>query len=426
MKTIEPRLPGGFRDYPPKEAAARARMFQITEEVFKKFNFQILDTSRIERAEVLTGGDSEFDKQIFYIGERNVSDPLALRFDLTVPLARFVAANYSDLPHPFRRYQIGSVWRAEQPQAGRFREFTQCDADIVGASGPTADAEILALACELLKELGLEFTLRINSRPLLNALLGLGGIGELRIPAALRAIDKLEKVGEKEVAEELKELGGDAKKILSWIKASRLEDLPGEVSNLVGELAKTVDLLSAFGVPDSAWRFDLSIARGLGYYTGIVFETTLDEAPEFGSVLSGGRYDGLTSKFGPLNLPAVGMSLGADRLFAAMSKIGKMGEISSDSVVVLNFDLTCTPVSAEITGALRSADLKAELYAGEEKNLGGQINYALKAGARVAIICGGEEAAKGVVQVKDLKERKQKEVPMGEVVAEVRKILTQS
>ena len=357
MKTIEPRLPGGFRDYPPKEAAARARMFQITEEVFKKFNFQILDTSRIERAEVLTGGDSEFDKQIFYIGERNASDPLALRFDLTVPLARFVAANYSDLPHPFRRYQIGSVWRAEQPQAGRFREFTQCDADIVGASGSTADAEILALACELLKELGLEFTLRINSRPLLNALLGLGGIGELRIPVALRAIDKLEKVGEKEVAKELEELGGDAKKILGWIKTVRLEDLPGEVSNLVGKLAKTIDLLSAFGIPDSAWRFDLSIARGLGYYTGIVFETTLDEAPEFGSVLSGGRYDGLTSKFGPLDLPAVGMSLGADRLFAALTKIGKIEEFSTNSVVVLNFDTKSELVCAEIKGALRASGL---------------------------------------------------------------------
>lgn len=426
MKTIEPRLPGGFRDYPPKEAAARARVFQVAEETFKKFNFQLLDTSRIERAEVLTGGDAEFDKQIFYIGERNAADPLALRFDLTVPLARFAAANYSDLPHPFRRYQIGSVWRAEQPQAGRFREFTQCDADIVGASGAAADAEILALACDLLKNLGLEFTLKINSRPLLNSLLGLGGIGELRIPAALRAIDKLEKAGEEEVAKELKELGGDSQKILGWIKASRLEDLPGEVSNLVEDLAKVTDILAALGVPDSAWRFDFSIARGLGYYTGIVFETSLDEAPEFGSVLSGGRYDGLTAKFGPLNLPAVGMSLGADRLFAAMNKIGKVSEANSDAVVVLNFDSKSALVCAEIAGGLRTAGLKAELYAGEETGLGGQLNYALKAGARAVVICGGEEAAKGVAQIKDLKERKQKEVPMGEVVEEVKKILTRS
>lgn len=429
-------MAGGFRDYGPEEAEARGRMFDSIKRMFELFGFVPIETPAVEREETLTGGDPNFTKQIFRIAERNEKDPLALRPDLTIPLARFVAQNQSKLPWPFKRYQIGLVWRAEQPQAGRYREFVQCDADIVGSSRVSSDAEILALAYETLAALGIpKFVIRVNSRKILNGLAELARFPSGKILDVLRAIDKLDKQGWSAVERELAKLGGDVKfvkKILDIRDASPkkmlasartlLEDSWDAVQG-ISDLEKIADMLGAFNVPQKAWRVDFSIARSLGYYTGMVFEVMLESAPQIGSVCGGGRFDGLVGRFSPMSAPAVGFSVGIDRLYKACEKLGISKAKTAGGIIVLNFEPECETYCVEIVTNLRKAGIRAQLYFGNEETLKGQLVYAVKNNFGIVVIAGSDEEKKGVVQVRNLADRAQFEVSRAELARRISKLL---
>lgn len=419
-KLIKPELASGFRDYLPEEMIPRQEMMDTIRTVFESFGFAPLDTPSIEREEILTGGDAEFDKQIFRIAsnkkeEKGEMSDLALRFDLTVPLARVVSAN-QELNKPFKRYQIGKVFRAESSQMGRYREFTQCDADIVGSDSPMADAEVIALVYETLIALGIaDFTVKINDRRFLNDVFLKAGVPAERFAAVLRIIDKLDKIGGKGVEKQLSELLGErvAEKVLSGLK-----DISSESFD---KLSKD---LSSLGIPESNWEIDPNIARGLGYYTGIVFETILNEMPEIGSVCSGGRYDGLVERFSKDGVPAVGMSVGIDRLFAALERLGKIKkQKTAADVLVLNLDASCEERVQKTASDLRKAGIKTEIYFGKENTFKGQLAYAVSREYPVVVIIGPKELAKNMAQVKGMKAREQKEVGFDSVVETVKGII---
>ncbi len=438
---IDPKLPTGFKDYLPEEARAREKILGKIKEQFELFGFAPLETPGLEREEVLTGGDENFKKQIFKAGLPGMKEKLALRFDLTVPLARVAAAYPNAIQKPFKRYQIGEVWRGERPQAGRFREFLQCDADIVGAPGVLADAEIVNLIYRVMGSLGFRnFLIRLNDRKLLNGLAAYAGFPAKKVPDVLRAIDKLDKLGWGEVKKELTEKSGAnlgkssieaVKRFLDIESGSKgaLSDVKKlfagskEAQEGIDELIALQRALLALGVPEKNWTIDFSVARGLGYYTGPVFETVLPEALQFGSVMSGGRYDGLIGRFGGVNVPATGVSVGLDRLFAAMKGLRMIGDGGEAGVLVLNFDPAATEVCLGVLSDLRDAGVTAEIYLGNEKTLTGQLAYAVKRDYPVAVILGGAEMQKGVAQVKDLRRRDQKTMALGSVPAHVQVLL---
>lgn len=437
MKKISTKPASGFRDYLPNEMMPRQKMLDTVRTVFERFGFAPIDTPAIEREEVLTGGDPNFKKEIFRTNKEKGDSPLALRFDLTVPLARVMAEHKSDIKKPFKRYHIGKVWRGERPQAGRYREFMQCDADIVGSSSMMADAEIIALIDTVLQSLGIsKFTIRINNRKILEGLIEHLKVPKKKTSAVLRSVDKLEKQGRAAVMKELLKEGLEkeqAEKIVSFLefRGKTAEDtlafaektLGPKAREGVGELSEITKHLAALDVPRERWKIDLSIARGLGYYTGSVFEAVLDDAREFGSVFGGGRYDGLVGKFSNDAVPAVGASAGIDRLFAALETSGGVTkEGGAAKVLVLNFDPSAGEYVQRVASVLRANEVSTELYLGNEATLKGQLAYALQKEIPVVVIAGGEEMEKNVVQVKDLKERKQEEVSFGEIVFSVKNI----
>jgi len=439
MKIIEPRLPKGFRDYMPEEEAARQKMFEIIRSVFERFGFLPLDTPAIEHKDTLTGDDSGFDMHIFTAGINDNKEKLALRFDLTVPLARVVAEHQNEIQKPFKRYQIGKVWRGENPQAGRYREFVQCDGDIVGTSSIIADAEIISLIYEMLKALGItNFLIRINNRKLLNALVTYVGFSEKQLPAVLRIIDKLDKQGWGSVQKELKEDVSfseaqieKVKKFLE-IKSLNKEEALDIINAMLGkesdegviELRDCRRYLEVFGVPKDAWEFDFSIARGLGYYTGIVFESILKDLPELGSVMSGGRYDNLVSRFSSQTIPATGVSLGIDRLFAGLKKLGYLDtQKSLSKILILNFDEDSEDACIKALQKIRKENISAEIYLGNERAMKGQLAYALKREIPFVLIIGSDERKKGIAQFKDLQERTQKEIKLSSIGKDIKKHL---
>ncbi|MGC9610840.1 MAG: histidine--tRNA ligase [Minisyncoccia bacterium] len=427
---IEPNLASGFRDYLPSDAAAREWMVEAIKKTFRRFGFASLETPGVEREEILTGGDPNFKKQIFKLTLGGQDEKTALRFDLTVPLARVMAAYQNELPKPFRRYQIGNVWRGERAQAGRFREFMQFDADIVGAPGVGADAEIISLMYETLSALGLKkFSIRVNNRKILNNLSDCAGFPKNKTENVLRIIDKLDKEGwkgvEKEliseglkkeslrVVKQLIELKGESGKVLKEAE-KKFGDFK-EVLSGVKELEDLAKNIKALGVPDKNWLIDFSVARGLGYYTGPVFEAILLDYPEIGSVASGGRYDNLISRFSSNNVSAVGFSVGVDRLFTAMKKLNLMPKIVAANVLILNFDEKAEITGEKIATELRRKGIATEIYLGEEKMLKGQLAYAVKNEYPFVLIIGSDEISKGVVQVKNMKERTQESIPMEDI-----------
>jgi len=444
QKSIKPELAGGFRDYLPAQATERNAMFTTLKNAFERFGFVPLETPGVERYEVLTGGDKDFDKQLYRLvsGDGEKTENLALRFDLTVPLARVVAANASTLALPFKRYQIGSVWRGERQQAGRYKEFMQCDVDIVGSKRMEADAEIVALLYTVMKELGVEeFLIRVNNRKLLNALPAYAKFDKKFIADVLRALDKYDKQGFEEVKKELssKPISLDATAIKAIetfinIKGKDASDTLNKLEKAfdgildategIGELKQILQNLKALGVPKEAWEIDVSVARGLSYYTGPVFETFVKGFEDIGSVASGGRYDGLMERFGAGEIPAVGVSVGIDRLYAVLQEKNKQqtGSVSAD-VLVLNFNDTCVSDVQRLVGQLRANKISAELYVGQEKSLKGQISYGVKKGFGALCIIGDDEKKREVVQIKNIASRQQKEVMFDDVVAEVKKLL---
>ena len=439
---IQPRLGAGIRDYLPQDMIPRQKMLDIIRRTFELFGFVPLDTPGLELEEVLTGGDPNFRMNIFQAGLRNSEDQsLALRFDLTVPLARVVAQYGSQIEKPFKRYQVGKVWRGEKPQAGRFREFIQFDADTVGSSRMSADAEIIALMCATMQALGFKnFLIRVNNRKVLNGLAQYIGFDESKTPDVLRTIDKMDKNGWEGVSADLAgnlsfteadlDKMGEFLSLMSEDPETLLEDLRVLMANSptalegVAELQEIGRSLSALQVPLEKWVIDLSVARGLGYYTGPVFETVLTDLPSIGSVFSGGRYDDLVARFGTANLPATGASVGVDRLFAAMEQLGIVKQEKTVSqVLVLNFDPNCEDVAQKAVATLRDSSIPSEIYLGKELTLRGQLAYAVRQELRAVVIIGSKEKETSTLQVKDMGARNQETTNLSELSSVVKRIL---
>ena len=420
---IDPKLPGGFRDYGPREARIKQRILDTARSVFELFGFEPLETPAVELTETVTGGEGDAQKIIYNVTssrqqEEKSKEKLSLRFDLTVPLARFVAAN-PDIPKPFKRYQIGNVWRGERQQAGRYREFTQADVDIVGMSSPDADSEIIAIIDATLKNLGIDnFLIKINDRAILNTLSSFAGFPKEKLWDALRIIDKKDKIGRDGVCKELesefrKEV---AKKIGEFVEDEKKDR---EGSENIKEIMKNLDEL---GIEKKNWKFDPSLVRGLSYYTGTVFEAILTDAPEIGSVFGGGRYDDLVMRFTGQPIPAVGASLGVDRLLAALEKLGKLATKKTTlGVLILNFTENMKPEYLALARELRAAKINTSLYLGEDKAFQAQLSYAVKKETPYVIMYGEEEKNKNVVAVKNLNTRVQNEVPREKIVEYLKK-----
>ena len=419
MDKIKPRTLSGFMELQPDKQVQMDKMRAVLAETYARYGFTPLDTPAIEAAEVLLAkGGGETEKQIYRF-TKGESD-LALRFDLTVPLAKYVAANYGQLTFPFRRYQIGKVWRGERAQRGRFREFYQADIDIIGdgALDILNEAEIPAIIYDTFTRLGLHrFRIRVNNRKVLNGFFTILGLSE-QAGDVLRTIDKLDKIGADKVRELLTDTCGvtaeQADEILRFIacpgtsadKLAFLEQYRGRNETFdtgLDELRTVVGYLPAFGVPEENFELDLTIARGLDYYTGTVYETVLLDHPEVGSICSGGRYDDLAGYYTNKSLPGVGISIGLTRLFYILQEQNMI----SDAVLTAPADVLILPMTDDLSAAvslasmLRAGGLRVQLYS-EKKKFQAKIGYADKLGIPFVIFLGEDEIAQNVCALKNM------------------------
>ncbi len=439
MEKIRPRTLSGFMELLPGPQSQMDAVMDVLRETYALFGFVNIDTPILEASEVLLAkGGGETEKQIYRF-EKGDTD-LSMRFDLTVPLAKYVAMNYGQLAFPFRRCQIGKVYRGERAQRGRFREFYQADVDVIGDGSldPSNEAEMVAVICETFRRLGLgRFVIRMNNRRFLNGLFEYLGLKE-QSAAVLGAIDKLEKIGREKVLELLCALEGvtpeSAGQLLDIVSAedpeAMLDSLGGKSEALdrgIGELRQVTGLLPAFGVPADKWRLDLTIARGLDYYTGTVYETTLLDYPEVGSVCSGGRYDDLAGYYTDKKLPGVGVSIGVSRLFFILQDQGLLREEAAkppcDALVIPMGDVLDAAVAAST--ALRSAGVRTQLYM-EPKKVKAKFAYADKLGVPYAVIVGEEEKLNGTVALKNLRSGAQETMTAAEAAAIIRRELPQA
>lgn len=492
----KPRVFRGLRDLLPGEASARQGVIDTIRRVYELYGFAPLETPAIEYLDVLSGtGGQDIQESIFTVHnpdrDRDPGDePLGLRFDLTVPLAR-VISQYNDLPRPFRRYQVSPVWRADKPDRGRFREFLQFDIDSVGAPSSEADVEIIAAMCDALSALNVgRFKVRFSSRKILNLLLKFAEVPtefEIKVrvksgpasytyehqkrPAAdvFRVLDKLDRVGLDKVrleltsgytdesGDEIPGLGmvqGQVDKIEQFLSIASdrrkevLEELYGTFASVKGAaaeidvLARMSEQLASLGYQDDRVGIDLSVARGLAYYTGPVFEAVLGDAPEFGSVFGGGRYDDLVQRFLGESIPATGASIGVDRLLAALVHLGRVElQKTPSKVLVTTFDRSLTDDYLAMNYELRRAGIPCEMYLGSSGKIGKQMKYADALGIPVVVMYGEDEKAKGRVTLKDMVEGRQRsaqiadrsewissrpgqiEVPRDDLVAAVQRML---
>ena len=418
MEKVTPRILPGFMELLPADQILFNDMYDKIREVYESFGFLPLDTPVIELSEVLlakAGGETE--KQIYRFQKGD--NDLSLRFDLTVPLARYVAQHQNDLVFPFKRYQMSKVYRGERPQKGRFREFYQCDIDIIGGDDLDIlyDAEMPAVIYHVFKKLGIgDFTIRINNRKVLGGFFASLGLSD-KIEEILRIIDKIEKIGKDKVIEELVKIGvpeestgkiidfitisGDRKQMLESLRALGVED---EAFTLgVNELETVSDAMLMFGMPEENFRIDLSIARGLDYYTGTVYETTINGHPEFGSVCSGGRYDNLTGYYTDKKLPGIGISIGLTRLFSQLRDNGliapKTGSMAK--VLVIPMDKDVLPYAVKTANTFRANGISSDVYYGT-KGMKQKMKYAARMGVAYAAIIGTDEATSGVLALKDM------------------------
>jgi histidyl-tRNA synthetase len=394
---IEPRLLKGFKDYGPTEQLARQQMFAKIQSVFERFGFLPLSTPVLEYKEILMGKYGE-DEKLIYSFKDNGDRDVAMRYDLTVSLARYVAQNQGQLTFPFKRYQIGPVWRADNPQKGRLREFYQCDVDAVGTDSSLADAEVITSLCKALEAVGVtNYRVRLNDRIVFKDF----------SPATVRAIDKIDKIGLEGIVAEMETNGVSAEEIE---KAKALVGGSGNTPERVNEIIK---LLAASKLAGKV-EFDASIARGLDYYTGTVFEIYLTDKPEYGSICSGGRYDNLVDQFSNQSLPAVGGSIGIDRLIQALTETGSMETVQPIRALILNQNEVLQNNYMQLAADLRSAGVNVELYYTTAK-LDKQFKYAENKGIPYAIIIGETEAKDGTVQLKDLAKREQETIKIDEL-----------
>jgi histidyl-tRNA synthetase len=440
-KLIEPRTLKGFRDYPPKLMIPRERVLETARRVYRSYGYAPIDTPALEYAEVLLGkGGEESDRLVYRFRDHGDRD-VAMRFDLTVPFARFAAEYVPQLGTPFRRYAMGPVWRGENTSAGRYREFWQCDFDTIGTKDNAADIEVALVISDLFAALEIDrFEVRVNNRLVLNGLLESLGLGEKAVPL-LRSLDKLGKIGPEKVGDEMvREAGVTAEQARRVLSLTVMQGTNTEVLDQVERefgsndrtaegvrrLRELVAVCGAAGVPDGRVKIDLSIARGLDYYTGTIYETFLLDLPEIGSVCSGGRYDNLASLYTKQVLPGVGASLGVDRLLAAMEELKHpwmSGASTPAQVLVLQFDAARLGDYQRVARELRSAGIATEIYP-EAKKLKAQFEYADKRGFRLALIAGPEEYEKGVWKIKDLAKREEVAVPTADLASRVRNILS--
>ena len=419
MSQIKPHTLSGFMELLPQPQLQMEAIMEVLRNTYSLYGFTPLDTPAIEAADVLLAkGGGETEKQIYRFTKGD-SD-LALRFDLTVPLAKYVAANYGQLTFPFRRYQIGKVWRGERAQRGRFREFYQADIDIIGdgALDILNEAEIPAIIYDTFTRLGLHrFRIRVNNRKVLNGFFAILGLSE-QAGDVLRTIDKLDKIGADKVRELLTDTcgvtGENADEILRFIacpgtsadKLAFLEQYRGRNETFdtgLDELRTVVGYLPAFGVPEENFELDLTIARGLDYYTGTVYETVLLDHPEVGSICSGGRYDDLAGYYTNKSLPGVGISIGLTRLFYILQEQNMI----SDAVLTAPADVLILPMTDDLSAAvalaseLRAGGLRVQIYS-EKKKFKAKIGYADKLGIPFVIFLGEDEVAQHVCALKNM------------------------
>ena len=437
MAKMTPRTLSGFMELLPQPQQQMERMMQILRETYALYGFTPLDTPIIEASEVLLAkGGGETEKQIYRFQKGDAD--LALRFDLTVPLAKYVALHGGELSFPFRRYQIGKVYRGERAQRGRFREFYQADIDVIGDGklDITNEAEIPSIIYQTFTRLGLKrFQIRVNNRKILNGFYAMLGLTE-QSGAIMRTVDKLDKIGADKVRELLLSDCGlqedQAAEILKFIaitgsNAEVLAALEGYMGRHelfdtgLSELKTVVKYLADFGVPEENFAVDLTIARGLDYYTGTVYETTLLDHPEIGSVCSGGRYDNLAEYYTDRQLPGVGISIGLTRLFYVL---GEQGMLNPD-LPTAPADVLVLPMTEDLAPAislstrLRGAGVRTQLYT-EQKKFKAKMNYADKIGVPYVIFLGDDEIAAGVVACKDMKTGEQTKLPFAETLDLIR------
>jgi histidyl-tRNA synthetase len=430
---IKPRLYKGTRDFLPEQMIKRNYVVTIIKEVFEKFGFDPLETPALELWETLSGKYGEEGDRLTYRFIDRGKREVGLRYDLTVPLSRVIAM-YPEIPMPFKRYQVQPVWRADKPQKGRFREFYQCDIDIIGSSSMLADAEIIAAFHRVLTRLNFQkFTIRINSRKILSGIAEISGTNPEKEAEVARAIDKFDKIGINGVREELinrriKPDGAD--KILQVLNidgsnSGRLEKLsnllqasqPGQDG--IKEMKDLLSYLRMLEVPEDQILFDLYLARGLDYYTGPIYETRVDE-PKIGSITGGGRYDNLIGLFSGKNLPATGSSIGLERIVTVMDELEMFPKNLKTSVQVLVtiFDSTTLQYSIKITNLLRDRNINCDLYSGNSK-LRGQFGLANDRNIPITVVAGPDEMEKNTVNVKNMSSGKQVNVPFESVVEEI-------
>ena len=429
---IRPRVPRGMRDILPEQMIRRQYVIDVIRDVFEEFGFEPLQTPALELSEVLTGKyGPDAEKLIYQAGHVGGKEDISLRYDLSVPLCRVVAM-YPQLPKPFKRYQIDPVWRAERPQKGRYRQFFQCDADTVGTESMLADAENVNLVYQVLTRLGFkQFEVNINNRKLITGIGQFAGVPDEQLGGLYRSIDKLDKIGLTAVTEELVEnqipepviekllallqIEGDTATVLSAL-TEKLGD--SEVAREgISELEELNSYLVSFGVPDEFYRVNVSMVRGLEYYTGPIYETVVEE-PRIGSITGGGRYDELIGSFSKQGYPATGTSFGIERIIDVMEEfdmfpaaVGK----TVTQVLVTVFDAELTQESLKLATLLRQSGIRTEVYC-RSIRLSAQIKYADTKGIPYAVILGSDELEAGKVAIRNLASREQKIVPREEFV----------
>jgi len=423
MAKIEPRIFKGTRDFLPDQMIHREEILKIMRSVFQKYGFEPIETPAIEYLNVLTGKYGEdADRLIYRLNYKTgTKDEAALHYDLTVPFSRVIAMN-KDLSKPFKRYQIQPVWRADtpQPKQGRFREFYQCDVDAVGSTSMLVDAEIICIVNEILTKLEFKgFLIKINNRKILNGLVSHIGLDGSWTGEICRSIDKLDKVSFEEVSKELtikevpaesieklRQITGGSNKITLADTRDLMKDIPIGTEG-VTELNNLLDYLNSMGIPKENFVYDITLARGLDYYTGPIFETILPAHPHIGSLTGGGRYDELIGSFSGIDTPAVGTSLGLDRIFSAMQQLGMLDKAQTRTkILVTSFSKDTILKSLQIASILRQKGINTEIYH-EPVKLKSQFTYANKKGIKFVVIIGEEEIKDNNLTIKNMESGEQ-------------------
>ncbi len=437
MSVIKPQIPKGFRDFLPAQNIIRQGIIDVVRTTFETFGFEPLGTPCIEYAETLEGKYGEEGERLIYKFEDRGGRNVALRYDLTIPLCRVISL-YPEIVKPFKCYQIAPVWRADKPQKGRYREFYQCDIDIIGSDSMMADAELIVIIYRVLSKLGFkDFTIRINNRKLLNALAIKAGITDAEGAAFLRTLDKLDKIGTEGVRSELTDKGFTNTAIdnvlgifnSEWQERTiPLDEIKELIKGIaigeqgVNELLIIQKALKAQTVPEDCYCFDLTLARGLDYYTGPVFETVI-KTPKVGSITGGGRYDNLIGLFSKTPFPATGTSFGLERLVAVAEEMEKDARTNTRTqVLVAFFDEALMDETLKIAQMMRNEGLRTEVYFAAEK-LKKQLSYAAQKGIPLVVLLGPDEIAGGTVMLRNMLIGRQDNVSREDLVNKIREQL---